>query len=183
MRHWRRGSYRSFDPILWWEVFLTELEQRTSETDRAASEFEKYQTDPVGYAREVLGLLPWSGCSAKGQLELFADVAESVRRQLAGQQATRIFRVEAGNGLGKSFAGAMLVNWFFDSFAPSVTITTAPTRQSVDELLWKEIKAMRPAHLPGRVLPSEARMVKGPNHWAIGKATSDARGMGEERFK
>lgn len=145
--------------------------------------FARFQSDPIGYAEEILGLIPWSGCSDKGQRELFEDIAESVRLQREGKPATRIFRVEAGNGVGKTYGAAMLVNWFFDAFAPSVTVTTAPSRQSVEELLWKDIKAMRPSHLPGRVLPAEPRMVKGPNHWAIGKATSDARGTGEERFK
>jgi hypothetical protein len=143
----------------------------------------RYQTDPVLYASEQLGLTPWSGCTAKGQLELFQDIAESVELQLAGLPATRIFRVEAGNGIGKTLAGAMLVNWWFDSFAPGICITTAPSRESVEQLLWKDIKAMRPSSLPGRVLPAEPRMVKGPNHWAVGKATSNAKGTGEERFK
>jgi hypothetical protein len=158
------------------------VEQRKREA-AAANPFSKYQTDPIAYAEEVLGLTPWPGTLKKGQRELFEDVAESVRKQLAGEPADKIFRVEAGNGIGKTFGGAMLVNWFFDAFAPSITITTAPTINSVTELLWKDIKKMRPSRLPGRVLPSEPRMLKDADHFAIGKTTSDADGRGEERFK
>jgi len=107
------------------------LDPLLAEREPAPNPFARYQVDPALYAAEQLGLTPWSGCAEKGQLELFADIAESVRLQLAGQPATRIFRVAAGNGVGKTFAGAMLVNWFFDAFAPSICITTAPSRQRI----------------------------------------------------
>jgi hypothetical protein len=167
------------------EGFREDLEVWVPEADREPEthEFDRYQLDPVAYAWEQLGLRPWPGTVEKGQLELCLDIAESVRLQLGGEKATKVFRVEAGNGLGKTYFGAMLVNWFFDAFSPSVTITTAPTRESVEQLLWKDIKAMRPHKLSGRVLPSDAKMIKSANHFAVGKATNDARGSGEERFK
>ena len=124
---------------------------------RGAYDYLRFQGDPVGYAETVLGLSPWPGRNAKGQRELFEDIGESVRRQLAGDKsAPKIFRVEAGHGVGKTFGAAMLVNWFFDCFPPtsipgSVTLTTAPTKAQVEELLWKDVKSMRPSTLPGRV--------------------------------
>jgi hypothetical protein len=161
------------------------LEDLTAHLPEQVSPFEKYQPDPVGYAEEVLKLTPWPGANgAKGQRELFEDIGQSVKRQLAcDPSAPRIFRVEAGNGVGKTYGVAMLVNWFFDSFAPSICYTTAPSAEQVVNLLWKNIKALRPHHLPGKVLPQEPRMMKAPNHFAIGKTTSNARGQGEERFK
>lgn len=149
-----------------------------------AGAFEKFQCDPVGYAEQILGLTPWAGCNGNpGQRELFEDIGASVEKQLRGEVAPRIFRVEAGNGVGKTYGVAMLVNWFFDAFAPSITYTTAPSKEQVENLLWKNIKALRPSHLPGRVLPAEPRMLKAPNHFAVGKTTSDSGGKGEERFK
>lgn len=149
----------------------------------AVNRYEKYQRDPLGYAEKELGISPWPGRGAKGQRELYEDVAASVSQQLAGQPAPRVFRVESGNGLGKTYGVAPLVNWFFDAFAPSIVYTTAPSKEQVELLLWKYIKAQRPSHLTGRVLPKEPRMEKSAEHFALGKTTSDSGGKGEERFK
>lgn len=111
------------------------------------------------------------------------DIGESVRRQLAGDKtAPKIFRVDSAHGVGKTYIGAGLVNWFFDVFTPGITITTAPTKDQVELLLWKDIKSQRKGRgLPGRVLPETPRMVKAENHWAIGRTTSDAGGQGTAR--
>lgn len=148
-------------------------------------DFTEYQTDPVRYAREILDFHPWSGCNGNpGQLEIFQDIGESVRLQLAGLPATKVFRVEAGHGVGKTSGAAVIVNWFFDSFAPSVTITTAPTDEQVKLLLWKDIKAFRRGRgLPGKVLPQEARMYRSEDWFAIGRTTSDAGGKGTARMQ
>lgn len=139
---------------------------------------------PAGYAREILGISPWAGANGqKGQLELFEDIGESVRLQLAGEPANKIFRVEAGHGVGKTYGAAALVNWFFDCFTPSIIYTTAPTGDQVEKLLWKDIKSQRPKSLPGRVLPSAPYMEKAPNHFAIGRTTDDSGGQGTERFQ
>jgi hypothetical protein len=158
---------------------------------KAANPHAKYQADPIGYSEEVLGVVPWAGRSAKGQRELFEDIAESVRLQLAGElrpdgtHPPLTFRVEAGHGVGKTFGAAVLVNWFHDAFAPSIIMTTAPSKHQVVNLLWKDIKKMRARcpGLTGRVLPSEPRMEKAPDHWAIGQTTSDSGGTGAERFQ
>ena len=111
------------------------------------------------------------------------DIGDSVRRQLDGDPtAPKIFRVDSAHGVGKTYIAAGLVNWFFDAFTPSVTITTAPTKDQVELLLWKDIKSQRKGRgLPGRVLPETPRMVKAENHWAIGRTTSDAGGQGTAR--
>lgn len=148
-----------------------------------SGKFTKYQTDPLGYMREQLGMEPWPGCNGKpGQLELVEDIAESVRAQLAGEPHIKVFHVEAGHGVGKTYVAAGLVNWFFDSFSPSVTITTAPSKDQVELLLWKDIKSMRRGkNLPGRVLPEAPKMVVAEDHWAIGRTTNDNQGQGTTR--
>ncbi len=147
--------------------------------------FVHYQADPLGYMRGVLGMEPWAGCNGKpGQLELVQDVGESVRAQLAGEPHQKVFRLEAGHGVGKTYVAAGFVNWFFDSFAPSVTITTAPTKDQVELLLWKDIKSMRRGlDLPGRVLPDAPKMILAEDHWAIGRTTSDSGGRGTARVQ
>jgi hypothetical protein len=128
---------------------------------------------------------PWKGQNGeRGQLELFQAIGESARKQLAGEPAIRIFRAPAGHGVGKTYGAAALVNWFFDSFRNSITMTTAPTTQQVELLLWKDIKSQRGnKDLPGRVLPDAPKMTKAPNWFAYGRSTSDAGGKGTERFK
>ena len=96
--------------------------------------------------------------------------------------APKIFRVDSAHGVGKTYIAAGLVNWFFDAFTPSIVISTAPSKDQVELLLWKDIKTQRKGKgLPGRVLPGSARMVKSENHWAIGRTTSDAGGQGTAR--
>lgn len=131
-----------------------------------------------------MGIEPWAGRNGKrGQLELVQDIGESVRRQLAGDvYAPKIFRVDSAHGVGKTYIAAGIVNWFFDAFTPSIIISTAPSRDQVELLLWKDIKSQRKGKgLPGRVLPGSPRMVKSENHWAIGRTTSDAGGQGTAR--
>lgn len=151
--------------------------------EEAIKPLEDYQTDPIAYSREVIGIEPWKGEVQPGQYELFEDIGTSVRRQLAGEETIKIFRVEAGHGVGKTLGTAVLVNWFFDAFSPSITYTTAPSKEQVESLLWKDIKKLRPSHLPGRVLPGSPRMEKGPDHWAVGKTTNDSGGKGTERVQ
>jgi len=123
------------------------------------------------YFREILGIEPWAGTEEKGQLELMLDIQQSVRRQLAGElNVPNTFRVAAGHGLGKTYGCAGIVNWFFDAFAPSVTITTAPTKDQVELLLWKDIKSQRRgARERGHKMPGRKRC------WALGARPWDGR--------
>lgn len=139
----------------------------------------------MGYCRDVLGIEPWAGRNGnKGQLELFQDIGESVRRQLAGLPATKIFRVEAGHGVGKTFGAAALVSWFFDCFVPSMTMTTAPTSDQVEKLLWKDIRTQREGKgLPGTLPPSAPQIVSAANHMAYGRTTNNSGGQGTSRVQ
>lgn len=75
--------------------------------------------------------------------------------------------VRAGNGPGKSFLAAGLVNWHFDVFQKGITITTAPTSQQVYDVLWKQIRIQRQGR-PG-LLPKACRMEDGTaDHFAVG---------------
>ena len=47
--------------------------------------------------------------------------------------------VKSGHSVGKTFLAAWIVNWFYDSHPASITISTAPTKRDVCDLLWKEI--------------------------------------------
>ena len=125
-----------------------------------------YRTDPSLYAQQVLGVRWW----AKQQ-----EVAASILTQ------PKTF-VRACHSVGKSHFGGGIVNWHFDCFQPSITITTAPTRQQVEDVLWKEVRVQRQGR-PG-LQPKAARMETEPDHFAVGyTARSDAafQGRHEDR--
>lgn len=80
--------------------------------------------------------------------------------------------VKAPHSVGKSQLGGGLVNWFFDCWAPSITITTAPTQMQVQDILWKEVRQQRRGR-PG-LLPKDTRMEFAPNHFAVGYTATNA---------
>lgn len=87
--------------------------------------FRKYDRDPVGFIRDVLGGHSWSKQR---------QICESVRdnRQTA---------VHSAHGTGKSKIAARVVCWWLSSHAPgdAIAITTAPTEAQVRAILWREI--------------------------------------------
>lgn len=47
--------------------------------------------------------------------------------------------IEAATGVGKTYIAARIAYWFLDVFPNSAVITTAPTREQLLQVLWKEI--------------------------------------------
>lgn len=148
-----------------------------------ASPFARYQLDPLAYIRDKLGWQPWAGDSDHpGQVEILDAYADALRAQLApdGSPLKNIIRVEAGHSVGKTKMASGIVNHFFDCFTPSIVYTFAPTHEQIHDLLWKEIKATRRGRgLPGRILDLELHAAD--DHFAKGRATSNAGGQGSER--
>lgn len=120
-----------------------------------------YAADPVGYARDILGVSWWQ----KQQ-----DVA------LAYVKHERIL-VKASHGVGKTHLMGGLVNHHFDSYSPGLTLTTAPTARQVYGLLWKEVRLQR----RGRGMLPKAARIEGkhadgsydPGHLAEGYTAKD----------
>ena len=86
----------------------------------------------------------------------------------------RVF-VKASHSVGKTYLGGGLVDWHFDLFNPSITLTTAPTKLQVDDLLWKEVRVQR-AGRPG-LMPKASRMETAENHFALGYTARNADGF------
>ena len=120
-----------------------------------AATFAHYANDPVGYARDVLGvsLTPDQQAIARGLL-------------------TPPYRVKAraGHSVGKSFLGAVLISWWYDTRPESVVITTAPTYQAVCAVMWAEVRLQRTgANRPDEFVgPATPELRSGPDHWAKG---------------
>lgn len=72
--------------------------------------------------------------------------------------------IEAATGVGKTFIAAKIAYWFLDTFPNAAVITTAPTKEQLLQVLWKEIgrdfaifKKIRPNSV---ILTGEVRVHK-----------------------
>jgi hypothetical protein len=123
-----------------------------------ARESRKYAHDPAAYAREVLGVQWWSK-----QVEIAEALLEPPYRVL----------VKASHSMGKTHLGGGLVNWWYDSYDPGLTLTTAPTDRQVHDLLWKEVRVQRGFERGGFPGPQKARLESAPDHFAHGFTARD----------
>lgn len=148
---------------------------------------DEYQTRFVDYSWDYLGIKFWSGTREPGQLEIARDIEESVELQLKGLPAPQIFRMKGGHGLGKSVLMGALVNFFFDCFPDSITLTSAPKFDQVKRLLWKEVRKHRPKTAPGYLLPEAPEMwmdrENRPGWFAIGQAADNSSGQGSAKVQ
>lgn len=125
-----------------------------------------YSRNPIGYCQDILGV---------NLTDKQADIARSLL-----EPPYKVL-VRAGHNVGKSFLGACLVNWAFDSFNPGIVLTTAPTDRQVRDILWKEVRTLRvTAAVRGKLAsgtflqPKSCRMETAPNHFAHGFTARDA---------
>lgn len=117
-------------------------------------DFSKYKDDPVGYAYNVIGGHYW-----KKQLEL-----------LQALKTHRKIMVRSANTTGKSYlSGRVIVNWWFDTRNPGICLTTAPNEDSVNDIIWKEVRLGRKNS--SGLSPKAPRLQDAPNHYAYGFTT------------
>jgi hypothetical protein len=95
---------------------------------RRSRDLARYQRDPVGYCRDVLGVKLWS-------------VQEEICHALL-QPPYKVL-VRSCHSVGKSFLGAALISWHFDCFNPSLQISTGPSKEAVEGQLWRELRIQR----------------------------------------
>lgn len=124
----------------------------------SAADLRVYRNDPLGFAREVLGVEPWE-------------------RQQAIMQAVAEFdrvTVRSCNGAGKTLVASWICLWFLYSRPNSIVVTTAPTAYQVENLLWRRLRgafAEARVALPGRCMTK--RLECGTEWYAIGMATDE----------
>lgn len=107
--------------------------------------YPEYEWDPVGFARDILGVELWI-C----QREICDLVVENPE-----------VSVRACYASGKTFLAACLALWWLWTRPVCLVVSTAPTARQVEELLWAEINdlhssAKRP--LGGTILSRKARL-------------------------
>jgi hypothetical protein len=104
----------------------------------------EYQRDPVGWARDVLGIpehvIRWSlnpgyqHHAWDGTPDPLSTVAEAIAR---GQDVG----VESGTGTGKTWLGGWIAPWFLVCFQDAIVVTIAPKAEQLELHLWKELNA------------------------------------------
>lgn len=87
---------------------------------------QRWAADPVGFARDVLGIELWSA-----QVE----IVESIRDN-------RNTTVRSGHKCGKSTALAVAALWFYCTFPRARVLMTAVKSSQVDEVMWKEVRRL-----------------------------------------
>lgn len=125
-----------------WARAATNARQRSTKRRRRALDFERYQKDPVAFAREVFGIDPWSR-----QAEILLALTLGYER----------VAIRSGHKISKSTTFAIAALWWL-LFGPPGTriVITAPTYRQVDRVLWREIRRMwRRAAIRGFVLTPE----------------------------
>ena len=149
-------------------TMLLELADRL---DGSATPFQQYQTDPTGFAKDVLDIDLWSKQK---------DILNSVRdnRQTA---------VSAAPSTGKSFAAAAAALWFLNCFPDSkVIVTAAPPERQIREILFGKIRQFQRAALRRGVNlaggdPKSMAIIADDEHWIQG-FTIPSSGSKEERI-
>lgn len=109
-----------------------------------------YQRNPETYIEKVLGVK-------------LTDEQRSICRAIVERKRVIVL---ASHGVGKSFIMACLINWSFDCFPGSITISTAPTATQVKDVVWKDVRLQRKGR-PG-LLPKAPRMETTADHFAVG---------------
>lgn len=88
---------------------------------------DRYQRDPVGFARNILGQDPWDK-----QCEILEAIRDHDR-----------VSVVSGHKIGKSHTAGMAAFWFYGSFTDARVVMSSTTARQVDEILWREVRKMK----------------------------------------
>jgi phage terminase large subunit len=84
----------------------------------------QYQSDPVGFARTILGADPWAK-----QCELLENARDHERVACA-----------SGHRVGKTDAIAMLILWFYSCFPEARVLVTAPSEKQLQNVVWRAVR-------------------------------------------
>ncbi|HOA01392.1 MAG TPA: hypothetical protein PLF11_00055 [Bacillota bacterium] len=115
---------------------------------------------PSLFAEHVLGEWLWSK-----QREVLDALIDNER-----------VAVRSCHGIGKTFLASVAVVWFLYTHKPAIVVTTAPTWDQVERLLWKEV-AVRyralPPELQALSRPPTTKLELSKDHLAYGRSTNE----------
>lgn len=140
---------------------LKVFEMVTAMLDADAKQ-DSYRTDPIGWARDVLGIHLWSK-----QVEICESVKHNKRTVVASCHSS-----------GKSLVSSVLSCWWVAVHPPgsAIVVSTAPTYRQVNAILWEEMrKHHRAAEALGIPLPGS---ITGSDVWKL--SNGEIVGMGRK---
>lgn len=113
------------------KTFVADLREALRSKLRLASAIRfpdsKWWDDPVKFARDILGVDPWS--RQRGLLEACRDHPRVA--------------CTSGHKTGKSMSAAILALCWFCSFPDARVVMSSTTSRQVDQILWRELRMLR----------------------------------------
>lgn len=88
---------------------------------------DRYQSDPVAFCRDILGVLLWDR-----QIEILHAVRDYDR-----------VAVKSGRRIGKSLLVAAIALWWYCSWKDARVVMSSTTARQVDQILWRELSMLR----------------------------------------
>lgn len=125
----------------------------------------KWQADPVGFARDVLGVKKlW-----QGQIEILEAIRDN-----------RNVTVRSGHKIGKSTALAIAALWFYSSFDRAKVFMTAVKSSQIDDAIWNEVRhlcqhSILPIGVPN--VKAHSGLVASDGRKVWGRTARDAEGQ------
>lgn len=123
---------------------------------RVAARFAKYRGRPVDYVT--------------GHLKSYVTPKQREILELLDKPPYRVL-ARSANTQGKTFIAAAKCSHFFDTERPSITLATAPTAKSVTDLLFKEIRRLRPGD--PQLAPKAPRLQASHEHYVDGYTSNN----------
>ncbi len=113
---------------------MADVSRRAASTGKVVSwPSTRWASDPVGFAREVLGIRLWGA-----QVEILESIRDN-----------RNTTVRSGHKCGKSTALAVAALWFYCSFDRARVVLTAVKAEQIERVIWAEIRRLhRQAKIP-----------------------------------
>lgn len=132
---------------------LARLALRVGRGGGAPAPFEEYRDDPVGFAREVLGIEPWSRCEGMpADQTTQVEILECVRDH-------NWVSCRSGHKVSKSNSASVIALWWVMTRRNGRVTLTAPANHQVENILWMEIRLLfRGEH------PAQKKKPKLPGH-------------------
>lgn len=117
------------DPNQWPEPLRNRYFERLRARQPTSLPFEKYQSNPQGYAQDVLGVR-----LTPDQSEMLQSICDN-----------RYTIVKASHAVGKTFTAAVAESWWYDCWSKHIGYITAPTWDQSFGLTFKQLKTLRRA--------------------------------------
>jgi phage terminase large subunit len=128
------------------------------EQKRPTAPFAAYDSDPVGFFHDILGVDPWGRHDAlPPEQSSQVDILEAVRDHDK-------VAVRSGHKIGKSSSASGLALWWLYTRTDARVTLTAPANHQVESILWAEVRLLHTGQHPGVRAGHTKRALPGKLH-------------------